>query len=136
MPRNNSILGSIVGLIIFLGIGVFFLFGSSPFFLFNFTPFFPMIIIIIIIGIAGAASASSRLSTCCTPKSYNQNHYYPQEIPRSNPYVVKTTKNSVVRPIYIEDAEPEKPITNFCQYCGTKKDRNAIYCHNCGTKLQ
>ncbi len=135
MSRNNSIIGSIVGLIIFLSIGVFFLFGSSPFFLFNFTPFFPMIIIIIIIGIAGAASASSRRSTCCSPKSNNKYPYYPQEVPRANPYVVKSSSSSMVRPIYIEDTEPEKPKANFCQYCGTRKDRNAIYCHNCGTKL-
>lgn len=138
MPRNNSIVGSIVGLILFLGFGVFFLFGSSSFFLFNFTPFFPMIIIIIIIGIAGAASASSKRSkqlTCCSPKVYSQYQYYPPENSRSNPYIVKTSSSSTVRPIYIEDAEPEKTIANFCQYCGTKKDKNAVYCHSCGTKL-
>ena len=136
MPRNNSIIGSIVGLIMFLGIGVFFLFGSSPFFLFNFTPFFPMIIILIVIGIAGAASASRRRSTVSS--TWKNNHYqsYSQEITRSNPYIAKTPSSSTVRPIYIEDDEPEIPITNYCQYCGTKKDRNAKFCHNCGTKLQ
>jgi hypothetical protein len=135
MPRNNSIIGSIIGLIIFLGFGVFFLFGWGSFNIFNFLPFFPMIFIIIIIGIAGAASASSRRSTCCSPKSHNQYQYYTPEVPRSNPYIVKTSSSSTVRPIYIEDAEPEKPKANFCQYCGTRKDKNAIYCHDCGSKL-
>jgi len=135
MSRNNSIIGSIVGLIIFLGFGVFFLFGWGPFNIFNFMPFFPMIFVIIIIGIAGAASASSRRSTCCSPKSNNQYQYYAPEVPRSNPYIVKTSSSSTVRPIYIEDSEPEKPIANFCQFCGTKKDKNAIYCHDCGSKL-
>jgi len=135
MSRNNSIIGSIVGLIIFLGFGIFFLFGLSPFRLFTFIPFFPMIFIIIIIGIVGAASASSRRSTCCSPKPHNQYQYYTSEVPRSNPYIVKTSNSSTVRPIYIEDAKPEKPIANFCQFCGTKKDKNAIYCHDCGSKL-
>ena len=136
MSRNNSIIGSIVGLIIFLGFGVFSLFGLSPFTLFTFIPFFPMIfIIIIIIGIAGASSASSTHSTCCSPKSHNQYQYYTSEVPRLNPYIVKTSSSPTVRPIYIEDAEPEKPIANFCQFCGTKKDKNAIYCHDCGSKL-
>ena len=135
MPRNNSIIGSIIGLIFFLGFGVFFLFGWGSFNVFNFMPFFPMIFVIIIIGIAGAASASSRRSTCCSPKFNNQYRYYTPEVPRSNPYIVNTSSSSTVRPIYIEDAEPEKPIANFCQFCGTKKDKNAIYCHDCGSKL-
>ncbi len=135
MSRNNSIIGSIVGLIIFLGFGVFFLFGLSPFRLFTFIPFFPMIFIIIIIGIVGAASASSRRSTYCSPKSHNQYQYYTSEVPRLNPYIVKTSNSSTVRHIYIEGAKPEKPIANFCQFCGTKKDKNAIYCHDCGSKL-
>ena len=136
MPRNNSIVGSIVGLMIFLGFGVFFLFGLSPFTFLSIMPFFPMIFIIIIIGgVVGAVSASSRRSTCCSPKPNNQYQYVTTEVPRSNPYVVKTSSNSMYRPIYIEDAEPEKPKTNFCQYCGTKKDKNAIYCHSCGIKL-
>jgi len=138
MPRNNSIVGSIVGLIIFLGFGVFFLFGLSPFTFFSIMPFFPMIFIIVIIGIVGAVSASSRRSTCCSPKSYksnNQYQYVTHNVPRSNPYIVKTSSSSMYRPIYIEDAEPEKPKSNFCQYCGTKRDKNAMYCHSCGIKL-
>jgi hypothetical protein len=136
MPRNNSIVGTIIGLIFFLGFGVFFLFGFSPFTFISIMPFFPMIFIIVIIGIVGAASANSRRSTCCSPKSENHYQYNTPEVPRSNPYVVKTSSSSTVRPIYIEDAEPEKPMPNFCQYCGTRKDKNAIYCHSCGTKLQ
>jgi len=135
MPRNNSIIGFVIGLVIFLGFGVFFLFGWGPFRIFNFLPLFPMIFVIVIIGIAGAASASSRRSTCCSPKSYNQYPYYPQEVPRSNPYIVKSLSSSTVRHIDIEDTEPEKPTAKFCQYCGTRKDKNAKYCHNCGTKL-
>ncbi len=139
MPRNNSIIGSIVGLTIFLGFGVFFLFSWSPFGMFSFMPIFPMIFVIIIIGIGvGAASTSSRRSTCCSPKSYksyNQYQDYTEEVPRSNPYIVKTSSSSTYRPIYIEDAEPEKPKGNFCQYCGTRKDKNAMYCHSCGIKL-
>jgi len=135
MPKNNSKIGSIIGLMIFLSFGVFFLFGWGPFSFFNFLPFFPMIFVFIIIGIAGAASANSRRSTCYSSKSNNQYQNYSQEVPRLNPYTVKTSSNSTVRPIYIEDDEPEKPLANFCQFCGTKKDRNAIFCHNCGSKL-
>ena len=139
MPRNNSIIGSIVGLIIFLGFGVFFFLGLSPFTFFSIMPFFPMIFVIVIIGIVGVASANSRRSThsnCCSPNPNNQYQYVTPEVPRSNPYIVKTSNNSMYRPMYIEDAEPEKPKTNFCQYCGTKRDKNATYCHSCGIKLQ
>jgi len=138
MQRNNSIVGSIIGLIFFFGFGVFFLFGLSPFTFIGIMPFFPMIFIIVIIGIVGAASASSRRSTCCSPKSNkscNKYQNYSEEVPKSNPYIVRTSSSPTVRPIYIEDAEPEEQKANFCQYCGTKKDKNAIYCHSCGIKL-
>jgi len=136
MPKNNSIIGSIIGLIIFAGFGVFFLFGWGSFSIFSFLPFFPMIFIVIIIGIVGTASANSRRSNCCSPKSNNQYQHYTPEVPKSNPYIVKTPSNSMVRPIYIVDTEPVKQKANFCQYCGTKIDKHAIYCHSCGTKLQ
>ena len=140
MQRNNSGIGCcIIGLIVFLGFGVFFSLRSSPFSLYNIMPLFPMIFVIFIIVIAGAASASamsSKRSICCLPKSHNQYQYSTPEVPRSNPYVVKASNGSTVRPVYIEDTKPEKPKTNFCQFCGTKIDRNAIYCHSCGTKLE
>jgi len=135
MSRNNSIVGSIIGLIFFLGFGVFFFVGLSPFTFISIMPFFPMIFIIVIIGIVGAVSARSRRTTCCSPKSNNQYQYNTPKISRSNPYLVNTSSSYTVRPIYIEDAEPEKPIPNFCQYCGTRKDKNATYCHSCGSKL-
>ena len=94
-----------------------------------------MIFVIVIFGIVVAANASSRRSTCCSPKPNNKYEYYNQEVPRSNPYLVKTSSSSTVRPIYIEDAEPEVQTANYCQYCGSKKDRNAKFCYNCGTKL-
>ena len=138
MSRNNSAIGSLIGLIFFLGFGAFFFLGLSPFSFFSFMPFFPIIFVIIIIGIVGAAASSSKHSmnsTCCSPKSQKVYQSYTQNIPKSNPYIVKSSSSSAVRPIYIEDDEPEKPIANFCQYCGTKKDGNALYCHSCGTKL-
>ena len=134
MPRNNSIVGTIIGLVFFLGFGVFFIFGWGSFRSFSIIPIFPMIFVIVIFGIVVAANASSRRSTCCSPKSNNQ-YKYTQEVPRSNPYLVKTSSSSTVRPIYIEDAEPEIQTANYCQYCGSKKDRNAKFCYNCGTKL-
>ena len=143
MSKNNStvssLIGSLIGLIVFVGFGAFFLLRFRPFAFLGIMPFFPMIFIFIIIGITGAASASSRRakrSTCCSPKSNNQYQYSTTVIPRSNPYIVKAPSSSTVRPIFIDDGEPEKPKTNFCQYCGTKKERNAIYCHSCGTKLE
>jgi hypothetical protein len=146
MPRNNSGIGCcIIGLIFFLGFGVFSSLRSSSFSLYNIMPLFPMIFVIFIIVIAGVGSASSKRSkhskhskhsTCCSPKARNQYQYITPKVPKSNPYIVKASSSSMIRPIYIEDTEPEKPKTNFCQYCGTKKDRNAIYCHSCGTKLE
>ena len=146
MSRNNStvgsLIGSLIGLIIFVGFGAFFLLRLSPFAFLRIVPFFPMIFIIIIIGFAGAASARSKRSACCSQKSFNQNQshnqyqYSTQEVQRTNPYIFKAPSSSTVRPIFIDDGEPEKPKTNFCQYCGTKKERNAIYCHSCGTKLE
>ncbi|MFX0076420.1 MAG: zinc-ribbon domain-containing protein [Candidatus Hermodarchaeota archaeon] len=135
MPRNNSIVGSIIGLVFFIGFGVFFLFGGGFFSFFHFFPIFPIIFIIVLFGIVAAASASSRNSTCCPPKSQSHYQHYPQEVKRSNPYIVKNQSIPTVRQIYIEDDEPAKPIASFCQFCGTKRDTNAKYCHSCGTKL-
>jgi len=104
--------------------------------MFSFMPIFPMIFVSIFIAIGvGAASKSSKRSTCCSQKSHNDYQYNTSEVPRSNPYIVKTSSSSTVRPIIIEDAELEKPKTNFCQFCGTQKDINALYCHSCGSKL-
>jgi hypothetical protein len=138
MSRNSSIIGSIIGLMFFLGFGIFFLVGSRMFYVFPILPLFPMIFVIMVIGIIAAASASSRRSAlnCCPPRFQNQYRAYPREVPKSNPYVVNTSSSPTVRPIHIEEEEPEKPISKFCQYCGAKRDINAIYCHNCGTLLQ
>jgi hypothetical protein len=136
MPRNNSTVGSVLGLLVFLGISAFFLFGGGFFSFFSFFTIVPIIFICIIFGIVAAAVSHSRGPAVNTARNNNYSQYYSQEAPKSNPYVSKPSSSYTVRPIYIEDEEPEKSTANFCQYCGTKKDRNAKYCYNCGTKLQ
>ena len=136
MSNRNSGAGCIVGLLFFMAFGLFFIL-EVPFSIFQFIPFFPVIFIFIfIIAVAGASSGKSK---CCKPvqKNYDQNHY--KQVPRVNPYIVRGSVRNDVQTLLVEDykpIEPTKPKALFCQFCGTRIDKDARFCHQCGSKLE
>jgi len=136
MSNRNSGAGCIVGLLFFMAFGFFFIL-EVPFSIFQFIPFFPVILIFIfIIAVAGASSGKSK---CCKPvqKNYDQNHY--KQVPRVNPYIVRGAVRNNVQTLLVEDYKPIEPTKTkalFCQFCGTRIDKDARFCHQCGSKLE
>ncbi|MFX1406772.1 MAG: zinc-ribbon domain-containing protein [Promethearchaeota archaeon] len=136
MEGRNASSGLLICILVFLGAGLFMTLGFNADFFF-FAPFFPAIFIFIICIIAiGAASSNRSRQRRNDPYRYSyyyQNRNLQQQTPVENPYKVK--------PIEIIDESPkieeEKTMeVQFCMYCGVKIDRDAAYCHQCGTKLK
>jgi len=134
MSNKNSGAGCIVGLLFFMAFGFIFIL-EVPFSLIQFMSFCPVIFIFIII--IAAAGASSGKSKRCKPvqKNYDQDHY--KQVPRVNPYVVRSSVRNEVQTLLEEykPVEPTKPKALFCQFCGTRIDKDARFCHQCGSKL-
>lgn len=128
---RNSTSGGILAAVVLL-----FIFGLLFFVFFNsfdgpISPMFIMIssfsVFLIIIVVIGAVAASMS-TTYKKPKEDYMKSYQDQnqmQTMPSSPYIVR---NSIPK-------QPEEPIINYCRYCGSKIDRDQIYCHQCGTKL-
>ncbi|MFX1588926.1 MAG: zinc ribbon domain-containing protein [Promethearchaeota archaeon] len=124
MHQRNPAAGIIICLISFVLFGLFF--ALRPFIGFSFFPMFPAIFIFIFIIIAAATSVENSKKT---QKNYYNNQNYTQA-PLKNPYIIQNT-----RKIEIQEDTREIIRAQYCQYCGVKIDRDANYCHNCGTNL-
>ncbi|GAI60628.1 unnamed protein product [marine sediment metagenome] len=135
MSNRNSGAGCIVGLLFFMAFGFFFIL-DVPFSIFPFIGFFPVIFIfIVIIVVAGASSGKSK---CCKPGQKKYDQYSHKQVPRANPYIVRGAVRNDVQTLLVEDykpLEPTKPKASFCQFCGTRIDKDARFCHQCGSKL-
>ena len=135
MSNRNSGAGCIVGSLFFMAFGLFFIL-DLPFSIFQFIPFFPVIFIFIfIIAVAGASSGKFKH---CKPvqKNYDQDHN--KQVPRVNPYIMRGAVRNDVQTLLVEDykpIEPIKPKALFCQFCGTRIDKDACFCYQCGSKL-
>jgi hypothetical protein len=132
MSRNNNPAGIIIGLILFAYIGFIFLFPNMRFFPI-FTIFPSFFIIIFIISIATIASNKRRTTPNSVYKIENQGNNRIR-----NPYRVQFPQEAVKTSRYqkVEEDDEESPIVRFCQFCGTKIERDAIFCHRCGSKLE
>ncbi|MHA1376027.1 MAG: zinc-ribbon domain-containing protein [Promethearchaeota archaeon] len=134
--NRNSRSGCIVGLLFFM-VFVFFFILEVPFSLFQFTWFFPVIFIFIVI--IAAAGASSGKPKCCKPEQKIYDHYLQQQVPRVNPYIVRRSVTNDVQTLLVEDYKPKEPTkleALFCQFCGIRIDKDARFCHQCGSKLE
>ena len=136
MSNRNSGAGCIVGSLFFMAFGLFFIL-DVPFSIFPFIGIFPAILIfIVIIAVVGASSGKSKRYKP-VQKKYDQ--YSQQQVPRANPYIVRSSVRNDVQTLLVEDykpIEPTKPKASFCQFCGTRIDKDARFCHQCGSKLE
>ena len=125
--------GCLVGAVFFIVFGLFFTL-KVPFMLSQFMSFFPVIVIFIFI--IAAVGASSEKSKQCKPI---QNYQYRQQlVPMVNPYVVRSRVRNDVQTLLVEEFKPIEPTklkVLFCQFCGTQIDKDARFCHECGSKL-
>ena len=85
-----------------------------------------LIILMIYIGVKKRHSAYK--SPTISPYSYK-----PKMQP-INPYI-KQCKEQKVNQIKITE-RTNLPIPKYCPYCGARRDIDAIYCHQCGSKLE
>ena len=136
MSNRNSGSGCIVGLLFFMAFGLFFIL-EVPFLIALFMPSFMVIVFFIVI--IAAAVDSSRKSKHCKPVQKNYDQYRQQQVPRVNPYIVSSSVRNDVQTLLVEEYKPigpTKPKALFCQFCGTRIDKDARFCHQCGSKLE
>jgi hypothetical protein len=68
------------------------------------------------------------------------NQYQAQkDIPLQNPYRIRNSiQKRQEEPLVNKEITREIPVTsdiNYCRFCGSNIDRDAVFCHMCGTKL-
>ena len=137
MSNRNSRSEWIVVLILFIGFGPLLFILVQPFVIFLLAPFYPLIFISIFM--IAAAYASSGKSKRCKPVQKKYDQFSQQQVPRVNPYVVRNSVRNDSQTLLVEDykpVEPTKPKALFCQFCGTRIDKDARFCHQCGSKLE
>ena len=130
MDKNNS---GISCLIAFIGLGLFLLFYNR---IMIFSPFFIMMIV-------GVVVLCIMISALGIKSSYEGKSPYKKEVPPNNyqnisrnPYVIKRVNEC--EPKIVEKKQIVKEplnITRYCPFCGVLRERDAIYCYNCGTRL-
>lgn len=136
MSNRNSRSEWIVVLILFIGFGPLLFILVQPFIISLLIPFYPLIFISIFM--IAAAYASSGKSKHCKPEQKNYDQYSQQQVPRVNPYIVRNSVRNDVQTLLVEDYKPMEPTKSkalFCQFCGTRIDKDARFCHQCGSKL-
>jgi hypothetical protein len=134
---------------IFAAVMLLIVFGFLAFFFFNNFNGFVMpiwfiisgfgVFLIIIVVITVIASSMSQVYK--KPKEnyfkYDQNQQ--QDNPyQMNPYIIRDSASKPFEESINKEIKQEIPIIpdiNFCRYCGSKIDRDAVYCQQCGTKL-
>ena len=95
----------------------------------------------IIIGIAAAVASSMSSSTQNIKEEHmkHMNSIENQErILQVNPYRVQNSIQNQQETVLFKEMERDIPVIsdiNYCRYCGEKVDRDAIFCHQCGSRL-
>jgi hypothetical protein len=146
MEGRNTSSGLVICILVLIGAGLFMTLSFNGGFFF-FTPYIPAVIIFVICIIAiGAASNHKSKQSKNEPYPYYY-HYQNQQrinhqqlpVPTENPYKVKQIQVIDDTPKVEEESSSEKisePKAQFCMFCGVNIDRDAVFCHQCGTKLK
>ena len=127
----------VIGFLLVLIYGLFISFGV-PFSMW----FWPAFLIAVPIILSAACNASSNLDYYTTiqktiAKKDELDKY--EAVPGVYSYIMRNTDNENIT-VLEEDFKPRNPPkvkskALFCEYCGTRRVKNAIYCYNCGSKL-
>ena len=135
MGKNNSSIGCLIGLVI---LGLFMLlYNRLGYFYLPFSPMFiTMIAGILIIGIMISA-INSKHSNRGQSKDYVGLNPTINQIHLTNPYIIKSNQDSIPkeRRQEFKTLPNEEKSAQYCQFCGVKREKDSIYCHNCGTRL-
>jgi hypothetical protein len=128
MAKNSS--SGLGCLIAFFGFGFFLLFInrsfiSAPMFLMMFGGIFIFCIIISVANFKGKSETQRRKDLQSIDQNISQ-----------NPYILRTThETNPERIVRKEEDIQNPPKILYCQFCGVRREEDAKYCHNCGTKL-
>jgi len=136
MSNKNSESGCIIGFLVFMAFGLFFIF-DLPFSISPLMGVFPMIFICFFIFMIAVGCTSGK-SKGYKPVQKNYDQAYRKQVPRVNPYIVNSSVRNDVKTLLVEEYKPIEPIKQkalFCQFCGTRIDKDARFCHQCGSKL-
>ena len=144
--RSRSSIGAvIVGLFCFLIFGImFFLFyNRSGLIGYQFNVIFMIggfsVFIMIIIGISIAVAVTSKSYNPPRNKPITEHYGIPQENANTlNPYKVPRHTEGENKELFEKASRRDIPVIEeivYCRYCGAKRERDAIFCHMCGTKL-
>jgi len=131
--------GAIVGALIFAGIlGLIFFLFFNRFNRFTIPIWFIIsglgVFLIIIVGISAIASSMSQNYVKPKESIYKQYQSNLQgQAQQSNPYIYQNSIRKRLEGNQIEVYPVEE--VNYCRYCGSKIDRDAIFCHQCGSKI-
>lgn len=138
--RNSGSGSVIVGLFIFLILGLMFflLFNRSWVFGFKFSIIFWiggfMIFLAIILAVCASILATNKPNNKDKNRViYKQQNFVQNQKIQINPYKIQKLVEKVGQKNEKEIAVCE--IVKFCRYCGAKKDLNAVFCHMCGSKF-
>jgi len=142
--RSRASGAIIAGLIFCLVFGLLFFIFFNRFNSFTIIPIWPIItglggFLIFIVFIGVIASSMSAPSKKVNEEYIKPYQYQPQEPNQQyNPYKIRNSiQKQAEEPIY-EEVKHDIPIIsdiNYCRYCGSQADRDARFCHQCGTKL-
>ena len=115
---------------VFFGFGFFLLFVnrtfiSAPMFLMMISG---VLVLCIIISAVNFKNPSENLRRK-DPRSIDHNV-------SQNPYILRTTHEiNHERVVRKKEDIQSPPKILYCQFCGVRREEDATYCHNCGTKL-
>jgi len=97
------------------------------------------VFLIIVVSMSAAASSMSQ--------NYHKNksreevimpYEYKEKLRQSNPYLVKNqilTQERSYNPNQSIEEGTAALVANYCRFCGSKIDPDAVFCHQCGIKL-
>lgn len=130
MAKNNSGLGCLIA---FVMLGFFLLFYNrimifSPFFMTLMVGVIALGVLFFVIGIKSSLEGNPPFNKIKSLDNYQRTPI--------NPYIQQNNKNTLQHQVIQKEVVKKKPIiSNYCQFCGERREKDAIYCHNCGTKL-
>jgi len=133
MSNNNSGSGCILGMLLILVYGLLVICKVS----FSFIWLWPVIFCFITTILS--IDYSSKGANHYKPIEKNNDQVQYNQHPRVNPYIVRSSVTNNVQTLVVKDYKPRestKPKALFCQFCGTRIDRDALFCHQCGSKLE
>ncbi|MHA1376480.1 MAG: zinc-ribbon domain-containing protein [Promethearchaeota archaeon] len=133
MSNKNSGSGCVVGFLLILVYGLLII-CNVPF---SFIWLWPVIFCFITL-ISSIDYSSWRANHYKSVKKNIDQDQHKQR-PGVNHYIMKSSVKNDVQTLVVKDykpIDPIKPKALFCQVCGTRRDKDATFCHQCGSKLE